>query len=114
MGIDESYVFSLSSSDGDSKPEDCALMIWNSATLTVPENNKTIKKNHNGQLRNCVFPAINYNSQNDQLIVNVIAEYMPVFQDTRTGFLQYYIYSDYSQFAKIDNSKKYELKYINN
>ena len=54
----ESVVFTLSSSDGGNKQEDCALMIWDTATLEVPDNSYRVKKNHDYLPRNCVHPKI--------------------------------------------------------
>ena len=78
MGIDENFVFSLSSSDGSGKDEDCTLVIWPSATLAIPTKDENLKKNHNAKLRNCVHPKLlpDKDTLSTDLWVLVIAEYM--------------------------------------
>ena len=83
-------------------------MIWNAASLAAPTSDVTILKNHDGLLRNCVYPVIK--DDGTDLFVLVIAEYMQVSPDTHTGFIRYLINSDYSGFA---DPKERELKYIN-
>ena len=107
MGLDENYVFSLSSSDGGSgKNEDCGLALWQASTLDVPT---VSKKNHTGLHRNCVFPVII--SQPSELYVLMVVEYMSVSSDTYTGFMRYTLESDYSAFS---GNKDITIKYIDN
>ena len=75
MGFDENYVFSLSNSDGDSKSEDCGLMVWNANTLIIPSKDVGIKKNHYGKERNCIYPTLRADGPT-YLYVLVVAEYM--------------------------------------
>ena len=95
MGFDENYVFSLSNSDGDSKDEDCGLMVWNSNTLIIPSKDVGIKKNHFGKERNCIYPTLRADGPT-YLYVLVVAEYMVNSPDLYTNFIRYVVLSDYS------------------
>ena len=107
MGFNEDFVFSLSSSRGGNKNEDCALIIWDATTLGTPLKNAKLKKNHNAQLRNCVHPSLKEDTNDpDWLYVMVIAEYMPNSEFAYTGFITYKLESDYSAFDPDKSEKK--------
>jgi len=88
MGFDENYIISLSSSLGNNKNEDCAMMIWDEATLAIPQKDKEIKKNHYGLNRNCVHPNIIQNpNDHSEIYFNTITEYYED-SDPYTGFIR--------------------------
>ena len=78
-------VYSISSSDGGNRNEDCTLAIWDQETLSEPAKDSKMKKNHDGKLRNCVHPKL---VTNTNIFVLVVAEYMHATNnDVFTGFI---------------------------
>ena len=116
LGLDENYIFTLSSSDPGGKDEDCSLTFYNINSMNAPvDDGGTTKKNHNGFLRNCVHPKIK--TDGTDLFVLVVAEYMPIASaETYTGFIIYRIDGAYTLFLDFPSSqsKKYNIQYINN
>ena len=97
MGLNQNWVFTLSSSNGKRNEEDCALTFWDVATLAIPgDGDGTSKKNHDAVFRNCVFPQTMQVGL--AIYVNVVIEYMPNSADTYTGFMTYKIDSAYTAF----------------
>ena len=75
LGLDENYAFTLSTSDGNPRYEDCALAVWEVSNFTPPTHQgDRARKNHDGKYRNCVHPKINQDGSD--LWVNVVIEYM--------------------------------------
>ena len=115
MGFNEDFVFSLSSSKGLTRDEDCTLIIWDAATLGIPQPYQKLKKNHNAQLRNCVHPSLKEDVNDpDVLYVMLIAEYMPNSEFSYTGFMTYLLKSDYRKFDFRNGFISRDIQYIDN
>jgi hypothetical protein len=115
MGFDENYVITLSSSLGNNKNEDCAMMLWDEASLGIPQKDKEIKKNHYGLNRNCVHPNIIQNPSNaGEIYFNTITEYYEA-SDPYTGFIRMLINANNYQTKQFSGlGKKTQEKRIDN
>ena len=97
LALNEDYVFTLSTTDGGNKDEDCTLSFWDVASLSIPvDGGNKSKKNHNGQARNCKHPKMK--TDGSYLYVLVTIEYMPISTYTYTGFMTYKVDSAYTNF----------------
>ena len=111
MGSNESYIFTLTSSDGGLKDEDCALTFWNDLTFGIPvDDGGTSKKNHYAKLRNCIHPKVI--EVGFDIYVNVVIEYLPTSADTYTGFMTYKIDSAYTEFQDYPTDSSYHAYLI--